>query len=117
RTERQPRVIPTASTIVSASTVSTAEARKDARMRNIQLMLEGAPYQRVWRSFTSLPANSCVYRTSNPPQCLKNFTHIHKCPRPPLDTHTALPFDMTRTSIPLAWGFNEDSKTALWRRR
>ena len=33
RVERQPRVTPTASTIVSASTISTAQARNAARNR------------------------------------------------------------------------------------
>src|SRR5712691_11656018 len=46
--ERQPRVTPMASTIVNASTNSTAEARKVEAARPAWLQLMGQPRRRAW---------------------------------------------------------------------
>jgi hypothetical protein len=56
--ERQPRVTPTARTIVSASTISTEDARKDAATRKIPLV----PINWILR----LPPTSRILNYSRP---------------------------------------------------
>ena len=62
--ERQPRVTPTASTIVSASTISTAQARNDAATRNTSWVMSRSPNARCSICYSVLPEHD-AYTTGS----------------------------------------------------